>query len=240
MAYIRSTVGGVAVAACLAVVTPAYADVIYSNDFSTSPFVSPATWFGAQHGVQSNQASWSGAVTQFIGYTPVQRAGINFFTNAINVPVGNISLVSVDTRPATYNQGGPDRLLILVDGTWYISDYVAPINNTGNWVTETFDLTGTFKLAVLDCGGGSVCTPNTTTGPSISLPAGAVTAIGVQANWSGQNNPSSGYVLRYDNFVVEGTPVPEPASLAVLGLAALGLTAARRVRQQRRAVRTST
>ncbi|MFO1023749.1 MAG: PEP-CTERM sorting domain-containing protein [Acetobacteraceae bacterium] len=232
MAHSRSRIGGVAIAACLAISTPASAGIIYSNDFSTDPFISPATWFGAQHGVQSNQASWSGAGTQFIGYTPVQRARINFFTNVINVPVGNVSLISVDTRPATFNQGGPDRLIILVDGIWYISDYVAPTNTTGTWVTETFDLTGTFKLAVLDCGSGSVCTPNTTTGPSISLPAGAVTAIGVQANWSGENSPSRGYVLRYDNFVVEGTPVPEPASLAVLGVAVatIGLVRRRKAR----------
>ena len=233
MVWIRIAIVCLVTTVGLSGLSRAHADVLYYNDFSTSPFVSPATWFGAQHGVQSNQASWSGSTTQFIGYTVVQRAGINFFTTALSIPVGNLTSVAVDTRPATFNQGGPDRLIVKIGSDWYVSDQQAPTNSTGDWVRETFDPTLTFKLAVLDCGtpSGAVCTPNTTTGPSINLPSGIVSAIGVQANWSGQNNPSSSYVLRYDNFEVDGYPLPEPATLTVLGVGAAGLGWARRRRR---------
>lgn len=213
---------------------------------TTSAMVNPVgcSWFGAQHGVSgpSGVATWNSGMGSdgsagFVGYSPSTRAGVTLFTNGFGtLSLADITSVGIDARntdgdPTGQASGNVRLALRETDGDWHVSDFgYAPDDDV--WTTLVF---GSLQSLTFRLHSTNGVLPNQPIAASSLLAANAqIDGIGFFTSWSGQNDPNRGFVLRYDNFALDVNRVPEPASLALAGLALAAAAGATRRRRPAR------
>jgi len=230
-----------------------------SNPFASPNLLSgflagTANWYGAQHGVTGGTTgaftmAWRGTspgadgANGYVGYSPTTRYFETLLTRLPGGPVGFGQLVdlSIETRNAA-NPGNPAGLVRAAihtggtGGTWYVSTSGVSGNSaTSAWVPISFSL----QSLTYQSYGNDNNLPNPGLGGEFKGPVGslgsslAVDWVGIFVDYSGQNSPNSGDVLRFDNFKLTAqTAVPEPVALGLLLAGIGGLAATRRATQR--------
>ena len=174
----------------------------------------------ADEGSLGVSLDWTGSVS-------IRRA---FFSTtevaALNLSSAELSSISYGGSDYGFQpQGwGADlfrgQVALQIGGTWYLSNTVNTATNA-NFTAFSVD-PNAVTWSTIDPS-ASLATISGTA----SLPTGPVQAAGLLITTNG----SDAYV-RFDQFVLEATPIPEPSSaVALVGLAAAGLVAFRRRRR---------
>lgn len=158
---------------------------------------------GSPDGDSYRAAIGSGATLDFVmisdasGIAPSQRDGLLTF--------------SFQHRDA-YNSGDM-RFLALVDGTWYASDAYAAVNS--GWVSASVSVESALWYAWESSLSDGFERANISSTGS-ALASGTITSVGLVVN-----NLSGGDYYRIDDFNMNGSVVPEPATVLLLSFGML-------------------
>ena len=199
------------------------AALLVAAGFTGSAFAAPITVlngsFEAQALPDDTDEFTNEDVTDWVGLDPDATAG-NFSFGVVDPQLGNPEPTDGDNWGYMVN-GGLSQAL---------SGFSAGVGDT---ITVTFDAlvnNGTTDLAVNFAGIGVQSVPNgdlnAATATNVSLDFIVTSAIST-GDLTFQNN-GAGSQVRIDSVSVEHTPVPEPGSLALLGLGGLAMLRRRR------------
>lgn len=153
-------------------------------------------------------------------WTPSGVQGVSIWTDAMpSLYLWQIETVSLQVRN---NNTDPIRLMLQIDGNWYVSQtqVADPVANDGWGPTLTFNLASmlAWELAEpnLECATGPCGIRLDGAGDpkdfTDSLPgSGTLTGLGFFIDFATNTH-------RFDNVEIAGTPIPEPSSLALIGL----------------------
>jgi hypothetical protein len=199
------------------------ASLLVAAGFAGASFATPITVlnpiFEADALADDTDDFTNESVTDWVGLDPDATAG-NFSFGVVDPQLGNPEPTDGENWGYMVNGGLSQTLSAFSAGV-------------GDTITVTFDAiinNGTTDLVVDFAGIGAQSVPNadlnTTTATSVSLDFVVTSAI-TEGLLSFQNN-GAGSQVRIDAVSVELTPVPEPGSLALLGLGGLALLRRRR------------
>lgn len=205
----------------------ATAGTVTNNGTSTTGalFVAPSTGFDGSAGIGAKQTN--------------NVAGLVYTSEFGTVALSNLTNLSFNSNNST-DTGGFYRIAIRIDSgntladvtddVWYASEatYTSSGGNASNWTSNasagvhnlvyTATAAGWRTLTFVPSGGTAQITVGNAGSVTSNL-SGTLTAAGLYMN------PNTATTIRYDNFQISA--VPEPTSLAAMGLGA-GLLLLRR------------
>lgn len=146
-------------------------------------------------------------------YIGNQDKGI-LWTGEYQVNLSQYSLNSVSWYCRQDSAGVGDTRIALEIGTqWYVSDQIA---GTTSWTKQTTAIASTNWHTLAYTQGVSL--QQTIDSATVALPTtGNLAAFGVYFDTANTG------IVRIDSYSIDASPVPEPASLGLIGLASLGL-----------------
>lgn len=96
--------------------------------------------------------------------------------------------------------------------------------STGTWIAaSSLDFTGPIATATAGALNGNLAANQANLNSLVSLQSSWAQGSNLWIRWTDLNDAGNDHGLAVDNFSFSSRPVPEPASLAALGLGALGL-----------------
>ena len=183
-------------------------------------------------GVTAGYLNNHGGPTTTDGYLYWTEELASVLPAAVYLDPDRVDLISFDARQNSASY--VTRVALQIDDQWFVSaDFDNPAGTSafthsagsGTWQTNVLDM-DTAEWAALTFDPDSTLSIGTT---EVWLPGGRITAFGIY-----QDTHVSTTNARFDNFTILGTlSVPEPGSLALLGLGVLGLLPVVRRRRRR-------
>ncbi len=207
----------------------AQADMIYTENFGTSPSKASlaSVGWGAWNGSTAVDCGTTAGEPMYIYFAAGGSDGPYFTAGASGSPIGIATttepgtidtslLESIVFRPRNKLAVSKLRVAVKVEGDWYASNDEFGTANAAAWgPTTTFTWTNAASEWLdLDFTPGSTLSLGSGAGADLS---GSVTEFGFYVDSDVAN---ADYIMRVDNFTINATAVPEPGN-AVLIIAGL-------------------